>query len=96
MSEELAIPKDMEKSGPANPDAVKDFWLSVVRPAAAMGKLDKIKAIKPRTTRMRDTARAQNAAITRAVFSGTSSERFRAGYDRIQWNSNRGPDGSAA
>lgn len=86
VSNEMPIPQDMEKSGPAHPDAQKDFWLSVVRPAAAMGKLDKIKPVRAKTPRMRDVARKQNAAITRAVFSGTHSAAFRAGYDRIRWN----------
>ena len=91
---------NLEIDGPetkaADPEAVKDFWCEVVRPMAERGKLDKMPTVKGTSPRGRDIARKQNAAITRRAFSGTASERYRAGYDRIRWNHDGGPDGSAA
>lgn len=92
---EQPIAGDQLEAKMANPDAVKDFWASVVKPAAARGKLDKLPTVKGVSPRGRDIARKQNAVLTRSVFSGTASERYRRGYDRIQWHS-RGPGNDAA
>ena len=91
----LPMPSDIDTSGPANPEAVKDFWLSVVRPAAELGKLEKMPTVKGTSPRGRDIARKQNQWLTRKSFSGTASAAFRAGYDRIQWRSRDGGNADA-
>ena len=67
--------------GPADPMKVKDFWLDVVRPAADLGKLEKIPTVKGTSTRGRDIARKQNHALTRKVIGG-----FGSNYDLIDWS----------
>lgn len=88
--QELPLPNDIDTSGPAHPDAVRDFWLEVVRPAAERGKLDKIPTVKGVSPRGRDVAKTQNHWLTRRAFSGTGSAAYRAGYDRIRWNHDEG------
>ncbi len=67
-------------SGPANPDAVKDFWLSCAKPANERGTLEKLPTVKGVSPRGRDIARKQNYALTRKVFG------MPEGYERIKWN----------
>jgi hypothetical protein len=71
---------ELTASKPAHPEAVKDFWLSTVRPLADRGALDTIKPIRATTPRLRDVARTQNQALTRRVFGS-----FGPNYDRINW-----------
>ena len=68
-------------SGAADPACVKEFWLDVVRPAADIGKLDKIPARKPRNLRERSQAKAQNYALTRKSFGA-----FGDNYESIDWS----------
>ena len=65
---------------PAHPDAVKDLWLSCMKPAQAHGTLEKQPTRRARTKRERDVARKQNYWLTRRVMG------MPAGYDRIKWN----------
>lgn len=67
-------------SGPADPEAVKDFWLSCAKPADARGALEKLPTVKGVSPRGRDIARKQNHALTRKVFG------MPEGYERIRWN----------
>ena len=67
-------------SGPADPQAVRDFWLQTVRPVADAGRLDKIRpAFKGVSPRGRDIARNQNHWLTRKSFGMPD------GYERIKW-----------
>ena len=69
-------------TGPADPHKVREFWLDVVRPAADMGKLEKLPTVKGVGTRGRDVARTQNHWLTRKSYGGSSTA-YRANYDRI-------------
>jgi hypothetical protein len=67
-------------SGPADPDAVRDFWLSCAKPANEHGALEKLPTVKGVSPRGRDIARKQNHWLTRKVFGMPD------GYERINWN----------
>jgi hypothetical protein len=67
-------------SGPADADAVKDFWLSCAKPAQARGTLEKLPTVKGTSKRGRDVARKQNHYLTRSFHSMPD------GYDRIKWD----------
>lgn len=73
-----------ETSGPADPLKVRDFWLDVVKPAARLGKLDKMPTRLATTTRERDTARIQARLISQRSFGMPD------GYERIQWRHTHG------
>ena len=66
---------------PADPDAARDAWLSMVKPAADLGKLEKIPTRKARTRREKEQARKQNYWLTRSTFG------MPEGYERIKWKS---------
>lgn len=68
-------------NGAADPLKVRDFWLDVVRPAADLGKLEKIPTIKARTPKERAQAKTQNYYLTRKTFGGYGDN-----YDLIDWN----------
>lgn len=68
-----------ETSGPADPEAVKDFWLQCARGADSRGHLEMLPTRKASTPREAEQARRQNYALTRRVFGMPD------GYDRIQW-----------
>ena len=72
-------PAEIEEtaSGPAHPDAVRDFWLQTVKPLANSGRLDKLPTVRGTSARGRDIARTQTRMLTRSVFSMPD------GYDRI-------------
>lgn len=69
-----------ETSGPADQDAVRDVWLSCMKPAMEHGTLEKQPTRRARTPREREQARTQNYWLTRRVVG------MPAGYDRIKWN----------
>jgi hypothetical protein len=66
----------------ADPLKVRDFWLDVVRPAADIGKLDKIKPRKATNLRERSQAKTQNYYLSRKSFGGNYGEN----YNRIDWS----------
>lgn len=74
------IEKELTGSGPADPLKVKEFWLDTVRPAADLGKLEKVPTKKATTKRERQIADTQNYWLSRKSFGG-----FGPNYDRIQW-----------
>ncbi len=67
-------------TGPADPGAVREFWLQTVRPAADRGRLETVPTVKGTSKRGRDVARTQNYHLTRRTFGMPD------GYDRIKWN----------
>lgn len=74
----MSLEQELTGSGQADPYAVKHYWTEVVRSAYDRGKLEKIPTRMASTTRERDQARAQNAAITTKSFGGWGNN-----YDRI-------------
>ena len=67
-------------SGPADTYAEREAWLSFVRPAADVGKLEKLKTVRARTPQQKAVAQRQNYYLSRKSF-GNFSER----YNLIDW-----------
>lgn len=59
---------DSNTSQPANQEAVKELWLECAKGAQSRGNLEKLPTRKARTPREVETARKQNAALSRKVF----------------------------
>jgi hypothetical protein len=77
---EMANSTDSATCGMADAYAVREAWLSFVKPAMEQGKLDKIPTVRARTPREREQARVQQYYLSRKVFGG-----FGDNYDRITW-----------
>jgi hypothetical protein len=69
----------------ADPYAVREAWLSFVKPAMERGKLEKLPTYRARTPREREQARIQSYYLSRKTFGG-----FGEHYDRIQWRKEGG------
>jgi hypothetical protein len=76
-----ALPLENEGQGPADPAAVKEFYLQTVTPLARRNALDKLPTITARTSHQRSVAKNQNYWLTRRSFG------MPEGYERIKWKS---------
>ena len=69
-----------ESASISNPDAVKDLWLSCMKPAQEHGTLEKQPTVKGTSKMGRDKARTQNYWLTRKSYGMPEN------YDCIKWN----------
>jgi hypothetical protein len=76
-----ALPLENEGHGPADPAAVKEFYLQTVTPLARRGGLDKLHTVRATTNQQRSVAKNQNYWLTRRSFGMPD------GYERIKWKS---------
>lgn len=76
-----ALEQELTGSGPADPAALKEFYLETVTPLARRGGLDKLHTVRAVTSQQRSVAKNQNYWLTRRSFGMPD------GYNRIKWKS---------
>jgi hypothetical protein len=64
-----------------DPYLSREAWLQICQPVERMGRIDKVKAMKPRNSRERAIAKTQNYYLTRRPMPTMTPEQ----YDRIKW-----------
>ena len=67
---------------PADPYAVREFYLETVTPLARRDALDKLPTIKAQNSQQRSVAKTQNFWLHRRTYG------MPEGYDRIKWKHN--------